>query len=118
MGSSETVIPWMTGVYSDAPDLDDSAVPMDKIQNFPHRIEHTVERAKIYFTNLFTDLPEKALEYLCDSRQFGRSLLRHYSKSQVIHDVQQMLGIHRARNFFDCVRSVSLLSSTSTHSSD
>ncbi|KAL0232827.1 hypothetical protein GEMRC1_011574 [Eukaryota sp. GEM-RC1] len=85
-GNVQVVIPHLTKSYGESQDPPEKSVPMCTIKNFPYQIEHTIEWARQYFEETFTNAVTDAARYL-KNPEFLNTLKRtvpvnHYPHSR------------------------------------
>lgn len=104
--SVQVVVPFLTESYSATPAPKVPSVPMCTLRSFPTLIEHTIKWARDNFTDLFTNRPQQAQQFVDDPKKFVDRLSETRSvheKNETIENVKRLLETERPRNFFDCI---------------
>jgi ubiquitin-activating enzyme E1 len=60
--SVQVIKPYETTSYNSNRDSDDGMIPICTVKNFPYRIDHTIQWAKVQFEELFSDIPKILLK--------------------------------------------------------
>ena len=108
-GNTQVVIPNMTESYSSSQDPPEKSFPMCTVRSFPNAIEHTIERARGYFEEVFVENIENINLYLSDPEFVQNTIKQASNAKEVLDGVLKGLTDDKVSSFDQCITWARLL---------
>lgn len=104
-GHTQVVVPGQTENYGATRDPPEKSIPVCTLKHFPNQIEHTLQWALEWFSEIYKQTPEDCNKYLEGGSAFEQALASQQNmKLDTLTRVSQALGEERPSTFQDCIQ--------------